>query len=438
MPAMGEMSGISRKTPLEPHDLGLGEVFQQTSDAVIVAEAKGGRVVAWNDAAVRLFGYTRDEANGLLVEDLVPSSLKERHRDGITRFAQDGRGYLVDSGSPIALPAVRKDGSEFSVELSLSTLRPRGVPGRYAMAIVRDATLRKQLEGELQRSYELLERTQTLAKVGSWELGVSADPGDCARWSPEMYRIHGVDQRTFTMSAENVDALIHPDDLKTWKSRLGEAVAAEKDLDGFSYRTVHPDGSTHWVWTEGAFQPDRPSVLVGFVRDITEQKAAEAALAHLALIDDLTGLRNRRGFLTVADPLLHVAARQRHDFVLLYVDLDNLKEINDTHGHSAGDRVLVETADLLRNTFRESDIIARLGGDELCVLLHGKESQAPLDRLAAAIRARGDELPPISLSVGAAVHTWDEPPSVEELIDRADAAMYEEKARRKGNSQQRR
>jgi diguanylate cyclase (GGDEF)-like protein len=119
---------------------------------------------------------------------------------------------------------------------------------------------------------------------------------------------------------------------------------------------------------------------------------------------------------------------------LLYIDLDNMKAINDQHGHAAGDQALIETAELLRSTFRESDIVARLGGDEFCVLLpkNGIEASACIDRLHDRLQARGpDTLPPISLSVGIAKYHWDDPCPIETLIARADAAMYQAKAEKR-------
>jgi diguanylate cyclase (GGDEF)-like protein/PAS domain S-box-containing protein len=174
-----------------------------------------------------------------------------------------------------------------------------------------------------------------------------------------------------------------------------------------------------------------------FVRDVSQRKALEEELQRLALVDELTGLRNRRGFLAVAESLIAVAHRNQRDMALLYVDLDNMKEINDRYGHGGGDRALVETANLLRATFRESDVVARLGGDEFCVLLpeDGTEAKAVIDRLTEEVSARAREAagpePTISLSIGIATYRWDDPCPIEALIDRADAAMYEQKAHKR-------
>jgi len=133
---------------------GIGTLFDKVRDAVIVAEAGTGRVVLWNPAATKVFGYPASEAHGMLVEALVPERLKDRHRAGIARYGETGRGTYVESEEYLELPAVRKDGEEIRVELSLNPMDPRdveGVDGRYVLAVVRDATRRKRAEDEMRR-----------------------------------------------------------------------------------------------------------------------------------------------------------------------------------------------------------------------------------------------------------------------------------------------
>ena len=173
-------------------------------------------------------------------------------------------------------------------------------------------------------------------------------------------------------------------------------------------------------------------MLVGFVQDVTDQKATNDELARLALVDELTGLRNRRGLLTVAEMLLRSARRDRHNVVLLYIDLDDMKTINDRYGHHVGDQALSEVAALLLSTFRDSDVVARLGGDEFCVLLRANDDRGPITRLKDQLRQRTNTTPPISLSIGAAVSRWEDQCSIEQLLERADAVMYEEKTRKGG------
>jgi diguanylate cyclase (GGDEF)-like protein len=153
-------------------------------------------------------------------------------------------------------------------------------------------------------------------------------------------------------------------------------------------------------------------------------------LSRLALRDDLTGLANRRAFVTVGEQLLRVAGRAGETVLLVYADLDGMKMINDRHGHAAGDDALRQAAQLLRETFREADLVARVGGDEFCVLLHGRaaEAKASIDRLRAAVAAERPGHPPVALSLGVAEGSPGS--TIEDLIRRADSAMYADKALR--------
>lgn len=113
---------------------------------------------------------------------------------------------------------------------------------------------------------------------------------------------------------------------------------------------------------------ERQSAFLVSLRDVTETVQMREELKRLSLNDVLTGLYNRRGFITLAEQQLKIAKDMAKNPILLFIDLDNMKLINDTLGHPEGDRALVEVSDVLRKTFRESDIIGRIGGDEFAVL----------------------------------------------------------------------
>jgi len=168
-------------------------------------------------------------------------------------------------------------------------------------------------------------------------------------------------------------------------------------------------------------------------RDITDRKRQEDALRALSLVDELTGLYNRRGFLTLAQQQLKQARRGHRELVLLFIDMDDFKEINDSFGHNEGDSALVRASEILKHTFRDSDIIARMGGDEFVVLATdtGKTgSEIIINRLRQELRERNDRdgYPyRLSFSVGAARFDPDAPPSIEELLAAADSMLYAQK-----------
>lgn len=183
--------------------------------------------------------------------------------------------------------------------------------------------------------------------------------------------------------------------------------------------------------------------IIGFLaiqRDITENKRMEEDLRALSLVDELTGLYNRRGFVTLAQQQLKLANRlMRKDF-LVFVDLDHMKWINDTFGHQKGDEALVEAADILKNTFRESDIVARIGGDEFAILTVETEDadiEAINTRLQGNIKChqgKGHCSFTLSMSVGITRYDPEHPCSIDELLAKADKLMYEQKRDRKDPS----
>src|SRR5918998_1762724 len=145
---------------LRPEELGFGKLFERIRDAVIVADTKTQRIVLWNPAAEKMFGYSTSEALELRVEVLVPENLKDDHRAGIPRYAETGHGPYVDSDAPLDLPAVRKDGEEIRVELSLSPIGPvdGAEDGRhFVLAIIRDFTRRKRDEEAIRQLNKDLE-----------------------------------------------------------------------------------------------------------------------------------------------------------------------------------------------------------------------------------------------------------------------------------------
>ena len=160
----------------------------------------------------------------------------------------------------------------------------------------------------------------------------------------------------------------------------------------------------------------------------------EEQLRALSLVDDLTGLNNRRGFLALAEQQIKFARRNNRELVLLFVDMDDFKQINDKHGHQAGDIALQRAARVLRATFRDSDIIARLGGDEFVVLAADTGTSAQIvERLRRSLveRNKSEDYPyTLSFSVGAARFDPEDPPTIQELLHTADEMLYEQKRSR--------
>ena len=162
-------------------------------------------------------------------------------------------------------------------------------------------------------------------------------------------------------------------------------------------------------------------------------------MRSLLLRDKLTGLYNRRGFFTLVEYLLRMAKRQDRGMFMLYADLDNLKQINDAYGHQEGDLALIETANLLTKNYRESDIIARIGGDEFVVISAGTPGDCIdtiLKRLRQALEAyNAKRNRPYALSISAGIAFYDpkNPCSIDELLAQGDRSMYRHKKQKQNH-----
>jgi diguanylate cyclase (GGDEF)-like protein/PAS domain S-box-containing protein len=174
--------------------------------------------------------------------------------------------------------------------------------------------------------------------------------------------------------------------------------------------------------------------------DISLRKEFERRLRDLSLSDELTGLNNRRGFTLLAEQVIVMAGRMKINAVLIYIDLDRLKWINDTLGHATGDLALIETAKILKSAFRSSDILARLGGDEFVVLAAETAENSTdvmltrLETLVNKSNARAGRKYQLSLSVGTAYLNWEKPVPLASLLEQADQRMYQQKQAKKTRS----
>ncbi|OGQ97005.1 MAG: hypothetical protein A2284_12265 [Deltaproteobacteria bacterium RIFOXYA12_FULL_61_11] len=192
-------------------------------------------------------------------------------------------------------------------------------------------------------------------------------------------------------------------------------------------------------WRENYLYKLPSGEVVAIYDDVTEKRKREEEVRILAVTDPLTGLYNRRGFMTLADRQIKAATRTNKKMSLLFIDIDGLKRINDTLGHEEGDRALVSAANVLKQTFRESDMMARMGGDEFAVLAvdAAEIPEIVIKRLAEQIvlhNAAPDRLYEISMSIGATVYDPKAPCSLDDLISRADTLMYEQKKMKSVNT----
>jgi diguanylate cyclase (GGDEF)-like protein/PAS domain S-box-containing protein len=235
-------------------------------------------------------------------------------------------------------------------------------------------------------------------------------------------------------------AAVHPEDAARVTDAWVEALALESPL-AIDCRLERPDRTIAWVEAHVSPLHDETARLIGWVgsaNDATARRRAERRLRRLAHYDVLTGILNRRGFLSGMERELRRQRRHGGRGMLLLLDLDNFKRVNDSAGHAAGDEVLRGTADTLRRRLRMTDLVGRIGGDEFAALaleLSPEEGDTLAFELSQTLRTRvvtdhGTAID-VQASVGIASVAADDGKTVEVLLAEADRAMYEAKERRR-------
>ena len=231
--------------------------------------------------------------------------------------------------------------------------------------------------------------------------------------------------------------LVMPEDRDFAKKRAIEMLKNEKILP-YEIRVLAKEGKIVWILQSviSIRFKGRLAVLGNFV-NITEKKLMEEKLRNMSIVDDLTQLYNRRGFFMLAEQQMKISKRNNKEMLFFFIDLDGLKSINDTHGHQEGDVALIGAAGILKETFRDTDIIGRIGGDEFAALAVGTSETTRgllMKRLNEHIESY-NESPKgsyrMSMSVGTSVYNPENPSTIDELMSVADTLMYENKKRKK-------
>jgi diguanylate cyclase (GGDEF)-like protein/PAS domain S-box-containing protein len=275
----------------------------------------------------------------------------------------------------------------------------------------------------------------------------------------KFHRFHEITSRTQITKGEGLPGQVWASGNPAWIGGLvenqdfarGQAVREMRLQTGFAFPVLVGKEVTAVAefYTERVAPPDQAllDVMVNLgtqLGRVVERERATAELARhaeqvraLSIVDDLTGLYNRRGFLTLAQRQLKVALRKRRRALLFFLDLDGLKQINDRLGHKAGDQALVDAADQLKRAFRDADIVGRLGGDEFVALAieaspDSAESMSARLRERLSVRpGRGERPHALTMSIGVATFDPRKPEPIEGLLSRADADMYRVKRGRK-------
>jgi diguanylate cyclase (GGDEF)-like protein/PAS domain S-box-containing protein len=407
-------------------------LFEAAHDAICLV--KSDRLVDCNTVTLVMFQAGRQQIIGKTLWELSPPGQPDGRPS--LEAARERSGAALE-GEPqfFEWKHLRSDGVPFDAEVSMSRI----FIGQetFLQTIIRDITERKRMgeaTRESERRYRILfETAQEAILVMKGIIFVDCNPAAERLLGCSRNEILG--STPFRFSPER-----QPDGQRSEKK--GTEMVQKSIRQGpqrFEWLHQGLDGRRFEAEVSlSQFHIEGQSYLFVMERDITDQKRAQEELRALSLIDDLTGLYNRRGFLTLARQQLKMADRMHRGIFLLFADLDDLKDINDNYGHSEGDRALQAVAANLKDTFREPDILARIGGDEFVVLAIEGTSAANAEVLNARFtnnlsnyNKKNRHPYPLSVSQGVVRHVPERLTSIEELMAQADRLMYEKKREKK-------
>jgi len=390
-------------------------------DSLVVIDPEG-RIADVNGAAEQMTGFPRDLLLGTDFSDYFaePENARTAYRQALRE------GVVRDC----LLDLRRRDGRVASVLYNASVCWDED--GRFigVVAVAHDITVRKQAEARLKESEE---RYRTA--IESSGDGVAIAKGIRHVYVNQKFlEMFGFDNPG-EIIGDTTQKHVHPDDRELVTDYSEKRERGEPAPSRYGFRGVRKDGSVIFIEASVAsiMYHGEPASLA-YLRDITERRQLEEKLRAMSIVDDLTGVYNRRGFITLAQQQLKLANRTKKRMDLFFIDLDGMKRINDVLGHQEGDAAIIEAAGILRRTFRKSDIIGRLGGDEFAVLAidtNGDRENEELTRRLHGILESHNRPETrkfkLALSVGAASYEPDNPVDLDHLIARADTLMYKEK-----------
>lgn len=414
--------------------------LSETAPAGIFRTDRDGSVTYVNDTWCRLSGLSAEQAMGKGWLDALPPE-DRAHVSEAWDNARAGRKRPTNEQR-----FVHADGREVWVTNVFAPECDESDEIVGYIGVVFDITAAKQAEAALVESearYRLLAENAT-------DVVLRLDLDNICRYvSPSVREIAGFlpDQ----LIGIDLFAAVHPEDLPALRNAHAEIVSGIRERAVFEYRSPHADG--RWLWLEanlGALHdPTSGKVIgvVGSIRDIAKRKALETQLIAardraeavaddlyiLAITDELTGLANRRHFLTRLDAELDRAARQRQPLALALFDVDHFKRINDAHGHGIGDEVLRAIGAVCHKTMRAIDLVGRLGGEEFGIILPASDLTAAsvaCERLRNAIAAQRIPLPSgdsISITVSVGIALLHDAEGASRFLKRADDALYQAK-----------
>jgi diguanylate cyclase (GGDEF)-like protein/PAS domain S-box-containing protein len=400
-------------------------VTHSAHEAIVTTDSSG-TIAHWNRGAETIFGYTEAQALGMSVTQLMPPRYHEHHATGFGRWISGTAAHI--GGKTSVVHGLHLDGRVFPMELSMAGWETG--EGRFATAIMRDISERRQTEANLriaatafesQEAMTITDANRVILKVNQAFTRITGySEAEAVGQTPALLKSGRHDPVFY----QTMWSSIHRD--KYWQGEIwNRRKSGEIYPERLAISAVLDDQGdvTHYV---AAFS------------DISHDKHAQSEIQHLAFTDALTGLPNRRLLMDRLKHALVTSVRNQHEGALLFIDLDNFKTLNDTLGHDIGDLLLQQVTQRLSTCVRESDTVARVGGDEFVVMLEelsataaeaAMQAESVGEKILAALKQvytlAGNEHHS-SASIGITLF-GNAQETVDELLKRADLAMYSSK-----------
>ncbi len=412
----------SREKALNESKEMLDVFFDAVHESMVLIDTEGTIILSNKVGAQRL---------GKDVREFIGTGLYDHFSPDIAGYRKEQYDTVVATGKPVYFQDTRA-GKSFEQHCFPVFDEGRKVSGVAIFA--HEITKRKRAEEALQESER---KFRTIFEDSRDAIYITTTDGRFIDFNQAYLELFGyTKEEMLTLHAK--DTYMDPADRDLFKKTM-EKKGSIKDYE-VKLRRKNGQQMDCIISATTRYADDGDiSGYQGIIRDISERKRMEEKLHTMSLTDELTGLYNRRGFFNLAQQQMKIAERTKKDMLLFFADLDKMKQINDTLGHQEGDKALVEAAAVLKEVFRESDIIGRMGGDEFAILAidtTDETREVLMNRLHDTLddynmpEGRSYHL---ALSIGIAHYKPETPSTLDKLMAQADALMYEEK---RGRSKQ--